>query len=120
MADFLPIPASMLAYDVSGDLGPLTLYRSKNGTTVAFPRSPPKRPPTPAQLTQRKRFQDAMLAWNALTVEQQRAYEHATLVLSLPLTGLNLWIHFCLVHDLTALHTIELQSRTTLTEPPQL
>ncbi len=120
MTDPLPIPLSMLAFDISGDLGPLTMYRNKNGRLVAFPRSPPKRQPTPAQLTQRKRFTDAMTAWNGLSIDEQLAYERVTLALSLPLTGLNLWIHFCLIHDSQAHTTLELQSGILLADSPLL
>lgn len=103
---------------VAGDVGPLTIYTTKRGKIVAFPRSPPHKAPSPAQNTQRYRFRSAILNWKLLTDDQRAAYEQTTLRLSMCLTGLNLWIHVALVHDFSLLDTLHSQSGIYLTPPP--
>lgn len=116
--DALPFDPSLLGVSVSGDLGPLTIYQTKRGKTVAFPKAPPKCPPTPAQNSQRYRFRKAIENWQLLSDAQQHAYEHVVSVLSICMTGVNLWIHFSLMREPASLRTLERQSDTLLTSPP--
>lgn len=116
----LPIDASLLGLHVAGDLGPLTIYRTKRGRTVAFPKAPPTCPPSPAQLLQRYRFRRAVEHWHELTLPQRFAYDEVVRLNSLCLTGFNLWIHFCLSPDTGVFKTVQRQAGIVLYPPPQL
>ena len=105
---------------LSGDLGDLTIYQTKTGRIVAFPRSPPHKPPSPAQNTQRYRFRQSVEAWHELPAVDRLRYETACKRLSLCMSGFNLWIHFCLVHDWQTLATLRQQSTLNLATPPEL
>lgn len=113
----LPIDPSFLGLSYGGDVGGITIYRNKRGKVVAFPKAPPKCPPTPAQTMQRARFAFAVRSFFQLTADQRLAYENTTRVLSLCLTGQNLWIHFCLMHDDGVWETVQRQSGIALAPP---
>lgn len=113
-----PLDPSLLGMHTSGDLGPLTIYQTKRGKIVAFPKAPPKCPPTPAQNTQRYRFRTAIANWKLLSDSQRLSYEQVTLRLSLCMTGLNLWIHVSIVHDFNLLDTLQHQTGIFLSKPP--
>lgn len=101
----------------AGDLGDITLYQTKRGKIVAFPRIKPDKPASPAQKTQRYRFAQAMASWHNLTSAERAAYDLATHRLSICMTGLNLWIHFSLKWDAGVFATVESQSRLRLPLP---
>lgn len=109
-----------LALYVSGDLGDLTLYTTKRGLIVAFPRTSPDKPPSAAQVLQRNRFRAAVLSWQASTPTDRSNYEAVTQRLKLPLTGQNLWLHFAFTHDDAARNTLQRQSGLNLTKPPEV
>jgi len=115
-----PLSANILGLIVSGDLGPLTIYTDRHGRKIAFPKSPPKKPPSPAQLVQRERFKAAQAAYMAITPEQKHNYELITKRLALCLTGQNLYIHVALSHAFLSLTTMERQARVTVLHPDPL
>lgn len=112
--DSVLTPPGLIGLMISGDLGPLTIYTTKKRRIVAFPKSPPHKPGSPAQLTQRYRFAQAQNAWRELTIVQQQAYVDVVNGLSICMTGANLWIHFCLMHDIGVWDTLQSQSGITL------
>lgn len=85
-----------LAIVASGLIAGHTVYTNKYGRIVYYPVAPPTGPPSSAQLRQRLRFAAAQAAWSALSAPHKAALEQATRVLSLPLTGQNLYIRLAM------------------------
>lgn len=110
------IPWQIIGLQVSGDFGDLTIYTDRYGKKIPFPKSPPKEPPSAAQLAVRSAFKTAQAEWKALTANQKAALETACRKTSVPLTGQNLWIHCRTTNDWDAYATIQRQSGITL--PP--
>lgn len=96
-----------------GDLADFTLYRCK-GRLIMFPKTRPEKPPSILQTYQRQKFTAAYQQWNALTPDQRAAWETATRRLSLCMHGYDLWMHWQLTQDTSAIRTIERQTGLTL------
>jgi hypothetical protein len=111
------VPWNLIGLTVSGDVGDFTIYTDRYGKKVAYPRQPPEVPRTPAQATQRDAFAAAQSSWAALTPAEKASLEDACRVLSLPLTGQNLWISTVLRRDRPAYETVAQQSGITLPDP---
>lgn len=105
---------SLLGFLAWGDLGPLTLYRNKQGKLVAFAKTWPTGPPSPDQQVLRDQFRRAAAAWQALTDHQRDQWELATLRTSLCMHGYDLFVHYQMKADTEAIQAIERQSNTTL------
>ena len=114
------IPFEFLGLTVSGDLADVTIYTDRFGHKVAFPRSPPKEPPTARQLVQRNRFRSAVAAYMALTDAEKAAYESITLKSGCCLTGQNLFIKVALKWEFNALNTLRRQTGIAVPSPPKL
>lgn len=110
------IPWNLIGLQVSGDFGDTTIYTDRYNRKVVYPKSPPKEPPSPAQVQSRDAFRAAQASWAALSVVEKAALENACRRTSIPLTGQNLWIHCQLTGDSQAYTTIQRQSGITL--PP--
>lgn len=108
----------VLGIRVSGDLGPLTCYTSRQGKLVSYPRSPPTCPPSPAQITQRARFTNAQGWWGRLDQATKAAWETLTRANDLCLTGQNLAIALAFNPDAAALATANKRAGTSLSLPP--
>lgn len=80
----------------SGLLAGHTVYTNKYGRIVHYPTAPPTGPPSAAQLQQRDRFTRAQAAWAALLASDKALLELATRMLSLPLTGQNLYMRLAM------------------------
>lgn len=104
----------MLGFVIWGDLGPVTIYRDKQGKVVFFAKTWPHKPPSPAQVLQRQKFTDAAAAWQSLTPTQRGAWDQATHRASLCMHGYDLFVHWSLTGDDDAIRTLENQTRTTL------
>jgi hypothetical protein len=104
------IPFQILGAQVSGDLGGYTIYTDMKGQKVVFPKSPPEKPPSSAQLFYRARFTAAQSNWKALSLADKESLELACRRLSLPMTGQNLYVSVQLKNDVDAYATIEMQS----------
>ena len=103
-----------------GDLGPYTCWRRHATKNPVFaPKTPPKTPPTPAQTEQRAAFKAAMTSWNKLTQPQKRLWERAAQTLSLPMSGMNAYLHIHITKDHHLLTTLRKQSGIDLTYDPQ-
>jgi len=103
-----------LGWNVQGDIGPLTLYTSKRRGLVYFPKSPPDKPASYAQLVQRNRFRLAALAWTKCTPDQRATWSHAALAARVQATGWNLFTYYQLTRNAPPIHTIERLSGETL------
>ena len=107
-------PWQFLGIWVSGDVGDVTIYTDRFGRKVAFPKSPPKEPPSVQQIHQRNRFATAQNNWRQLTDDEKQQLETATLRGALVMTGQNLFISVALKNDNLALQTLAKQTNTTL------
>jgi len=114
------LAANVLGLQVSGDLGPFTIYTDRHGVKVIYPKSPPKEPPSPAQAWQRARFQRAQQDYMALTDETKRAWETLAYHASLCMTGQNLYISIVLKNDYTGLATLIAQTGVFVPDPPEV
>jgi len=111
-------PPQLLALELSGDIGDVTYYQNKNKKTVAFPKDWRQEPTSPGRLAQRSRFKTAQAQWSSLTDLQKEALEQACRILSMPMTGQNLYISVALRADFGAYSTVASQSGVTLPPPP--
>lgn len=100
----------LLGRNLTGDLGPFTIYTSRRAGTVWFLKSPPQKPPNLNQIHQRNRFRMAARAWKALTQETRDAWNLACRRSGLYVHGYNLWIFWQLRRLRPHLATIEHQS----------
>lgn len=114
------LPLSLLGLNVSGDLGPWTIYTDRYGKKIAFPISPPKEPPTNPQLWQRNRFRAAQALWSVLDDGAKASLEEACRRLSFAFTGQNLFISCLLRSDWTGYRTVAAQSGLVLPPLPTM
>jgi len=112
------VPWQYMGVQVSGDVGDLTIYTDRFGKKVAFPKSPPKEPPSNLQTIQRNNFRTAQAQWMALSSEDKNSLEDACRKLSMPLTGQNLHMHTTMTLDFDAYETIQKQSGISLPALP--
>lgn len=99
---------------VWGDLGPVTIYKSKRGKLVSFAKTWPKEGPTAEQLEYRQLFTDAAAEWQKLTKDERRQWELATLRAGLTMTGYNLFVHYQIKHDIGNIRALQRQTQTEL------
>ncbi len=105
---------SIFGFVVWGDLGPLTLYRNKKARIVAFAKTWPHKPASPAQVIQRTRMIEAAQAWQNLSADEQFQWNVATRRACLCAHGYDLFCHWHMTQDTLAIRTLERQTRTTL------
>ena len=103
-----------LGFVAWGDIGPTTIYKRKDGRLVIFKKTWPDKPPTGDQLDQRSRYSCAALAWRTLTPDKKTAWTQAAARASLCMTGYNLFLHWQLSDDDSAIETLERQTSTSL------
>lgn len=112
------VPWNLIAMYLSGDVGGYTVYSDRYGRPTWFPKDTPSRPPSTEQQVLRSRFKQAQSNWKAADETTRRNYETATRLLSMPLTGQNLWISVSMRHDTSGLETVAAQSGLILPTPP--
>lgn len=112
------VPWNLLGLIVSGDIGDFTIYTDRHMRKEVFPRAPPKEPPTARQIARRQAFARAVRNYKSLTPEETAQWENVTRMLSMPLTGQNLFISLSFSQDNDSLITLNRQAATTLTLPP--
>lgn len=105
---------SIFGFVIWGDFGPLTMYRNKKARVVAFAKTWPHKPASPAQVIQRAKMSEAAAAWQTLTPAEQYQWNLATRRASLCCHGFDLFTHWHMTGDTTAIRTLERQTRTTL------
>lgn len=98
-----------------GDIGDLTMYKSRQNRVIIFAKTWPKKPPSPDQVTQRAKMIAGAAAWQALTAATRAQWELASKRASLCMNGYHAFMHFQMTPDATALATLERQTRTDLT-----
>lgn len=108
---------SMLGLYVSGDIDNTTIYTTKKGRIVAFPKSPPCKPPTYLQLQCRSRFRAAQAQWSAKSKAEKIAWENATRRLKLDLTGQNAYMSLALSPDNDSFNRLNAAVQGALTLP---
>lgn len=113
----LGIPASCIGLMVSGDVDGITIYTDRYGRKVAYPKSPPKEPPSARQVGCRNRFKMAQAQYTALSLAEKTAYEDLTKLANLALTGQNLLIHVAMRHAFGMLTTLMHQTGISVTPP---
>ena len=113
----LGIPASMLGLIVSGDVDGLTIYTDRHARKVAYPKAPPKEPPTPLQVWARGRFKVAQAEYMAAAPAEKVLWESLTKRASLCLTGQNLFIHVAMKHSFAVLDTLMQQTGVSVIPP---
>jgi len=105
---------TVLGFVIWGDFADLTMYRSKRGKVVWFKKTWPDKPPSEKQLAWRDLWKTAIADWNALTPAARNQWDLASRRASLCMHGFDLWIHYSLSDDDTAIRTLERQTHTTL------
>ena len=82
-----------LGTNIQGDLGVLTVYKSRRKKYVWYPKSPPLNPPSPTQAGIRNIFRLAAMQWRSLTETQRDSWKSAAAAAHLRCTGpaLHLW-----------------------------
>lgn len=113
----LGIPASIIGLIVSGDVDGITIYTDRHNRKVAYPKAPPKEPPTQMQVDVRARFGSAQAEYMGLSPLQKAAYEELTKKANLCMTGQNLFIHVAMKRTFGTLTTLEEQTGVAV-EPP--
>ena len=96
-----------LGIRAQGDIAGMTVYRTKRGKQVIFPKTRPKAPPGPLALRNQNRFRLATAAWVAIGQVAQRKWKNAALRSHLGITGYNLFIAWQMKRDRAAMKTIE-------------
>lgn len=99
-----------LGWNSQGDLGPLTMYTDKRRQLIWFPKMPPLNPPSIRQTQQRDRFRAIGLAWWELTTPEREAWENASKLARLRITGYNLFSYWFITQDSATIRTIESQT----------
>lgn len=95
----------------TGDWGPFTFYTShRRHLTVAYPRSPPKEPPSWKQKFAQADFQLAAEAWSLLTRPIKDRWTLAAKRAHLRISGFNFWMYVQIRHDVAAARTVQRQS----------
>jgi len=113
----LGFPPNIIGLIVSGDVGGITIYTDRHNRKIAYPKSPPKEPPTKMQVDVRARFKAAQAEYMAITAEQKADYELLTKAASLCLPGQNLWIHVAMKHTQGTLDTLQRQTGISVIAP---
>lgn len=113
----LGIPASCLGLIVSGDVDGITIYTDRYARKVAYPKAPPKEPPTQMQVDVRARFAAAQAEYMGLSSSEKAAYEELTKGASLCMTGQNIFISVAMKRTFGILQTLMDQTGVTVTPP---
>lgn len=106
----LGIPASAIGLIVSGDVDGITIYTDRHGRKIAYPKAPPKEPPSDAQVALRARFKAAQAQYMSWRQPKRDAWEDLARAANLCLTGQNLLIHVAMKHTYEFLETIMRQT----------
>ncbi len=104
----------LLGFNLTGDLGPYTIYTSRRAGSVWFDKSPPLSPPSIHQIHQRNRFRIAAMNWRALAQGTRDDWNNAASRSQLYVHGYQLWTFWILRRDRPAIATVERQSNVTL------
>lgn len=112
------VPSSVFGLIVSGDVGELTIYTDRHGRKVAYPKSPPKEPPTDLQAALRTRFKLAQANYMLISDCDKADWERLVQKTHLCMTGQNLFISVSMRRTYGILDTLMHQSGVSVTPPP--
>lgn len=99
-----------LGFVAWGDIGPWTMYTSKQGHLVIYLKAPPKKALTLAQLDQLQAFINAATTWHTLSEAKRWNWETLSQRLSLKMHGYNAFTHFFLKPNTPNLETVARQA----------
>jgi hypothetical protein len=85
----------------------MTVYRTRRGKLVLFPKTAPKTPAGPLALRNQNRFRLAAAAWRQLPTVVRQAWTKAAHIASLGCTGYNLFIAWQMKGDRAMVATVE-------------
>jgi len=105
---------------VSGDVDGITIYTDRHGRKVAYPKAPPKEPPTKMQVDCRARFKAAQAQYMAMSQADRDDYEDLSRAAALCLTGQNLVIHVAMKGAFGLLDTLMQQTGITVVPPTRV
>jgi len=105
-----PTDFNMLALALTGDLGPFTIYTTRQSKIVWFPKSPPLEPPSGAQLVMRNRWRRAASEWKTKSQFDRSEWERIVQKAGLRITGYNFFLSLFTHPDPAAKATIEFQT----------
>jgi len=111
---------TFLGLEISGDLGDVTMWRTRRGKIVCYPRTVPGKVPSIAQQNHRQHFRESVARWMLLTNCEKQHYEDASRKCSLPMTGHDLWIRWTFAGTIAEAQTIERLAGVKLVYPPEL
>ncbi len=103
-----------LGFNTQGDLGPWTFYTSQRKGLVWFIKAPPLEPPSNLQITMRNLFRANGYLWRSLQPKQRTAWETASKLAKLTITGFDFFTYWNLTKDNAAIETIERQTSINL------
>jgi hypothetical protein len=114
----LPALYRFLGINTQGDIGPYTMYTAKDRGLVVYLRSPPRKPPSRRQISQRNKLKLVAFLWNTLSPATRSAWHQAARSAHLRVTGFNLYTYATLTANAAAVATVATQTRIAL-EPPK-
>lgn len=97
----------ILGFVTWGDIGPLTIYRTKRGRMVFFAKAPPLCPASLAQQANQDLWRLAAVNWKRMDADRRARWELASKRASLSITGYNLFVYWSTTNDTTAVQTVE-------------
>lgn len=101
---------NFFGFIIWGDVNELTVYRDKQGKMIVFPKTWPDKPPSTTQIEQRARMTQAAQAWQDIETYWQSQWDLAARKASLCMTGYNMFVHWQLMGDTTAMQAIQRQT----------
>lgn len=113
----LGIPASVIGLIVSGDVDGITIYTDRHSRKIAYPKAPPKEPPTPEQVAIRARFKAAQAEYMTHPLPKRELWENICRRANLCMTGQNLFIHVAMKHTYASLDTLMRQTGISVNPP---
>jgi hypothetical protein len=105
-----------MAFEATGDVGPLTCYTNRR-QTVWFLKAWLSDPATPRQIAHRDRVRAAARLWKQLCPGARRRWEIVSKKAGTKLTGYNLWVHWIMTGEDGPIETISRQAGHTLLPP---
>ena len=104
----------LLGLVIWGDIGPLTMYRSRQGRLVMFKKTWPDKPATPPQLACRDSMRLCGRSWRNMAPHQRALWHTAARRANCKGHGYNIWVHWRFKQQLAYLKTIQQQARIEL------
>lgn len=96
-----------LGTTTNGDYGPFTMYRSKRGKLVFFPKTWPKDPATYNQTLNRNRWRHAGQRWRDLEPATRALWKQLGKRANLTISGYNLFIFYMMGKGTKAVDTLQ-------------